>query len=223
MNTLCVHRLPDSGACGHVEEEWEDFLQGQSWSPFLQSIPMGEVYRAVGQEPVRLIVRSCARGAACPDEASSRQASGEHEEIVGICQAIVVSAKRGKYLSVPYGPVLGAVSDKRLVVSLFVEELKKVAMEQNCSFLRMSPFWPRSGHSAIRGCEEPSGSRRERVSESEGGLILQVLGFRPSPLHMLAEHIWYIDLERHAPNDAEPCAKGRAGGGNSRGFERFCA
>ena len=86
----------------HAQNEcdWESFLQSQSWSPFLQSWTMGEVYRAMGQEPVRLEIRD-------------RVGVRDDDNIVGICQAIVVPAKRGKHLSVPYGPLLGEIPSSK--------------------------------------------------------------------------------------------------------------
>jgi lipid II:glycine glycyltransferase (peptidoglycan interpeptide bridge formation enzyme) len=92
---------------------------------------------------------------------------------------MVVPAKRGKHLSVPYGPVVGKCEvpgSKLEVVRLIVEELRKVAIERGCSFIRLSPFW---------------------VKEESGYLVeeLSKLGLRPSPLHLLAEHIWYLDLK----------------------------
>jgi len=113
---------------------------------------MGEVYRDVGEEPVRLEMR-------------------EGNEFKGICQAIVVNAKRGKHLAVPYGPVTKAESGKWKVESdALIGTLKKIAVENNCSFIRLSPFWPSDNSPKIEGAV-------------------------PSPLHLLAEHIWYLDLK----------------------------
>jgi len=151
---------------------WESFLQENEWKPFLQSFSMGEVYGSVGEEPIRI-------------------AAGEHGKISGICQAIIVPAKRGKHLAVMYGPLLreasafahGATADRPStkhqapnhveILSMIVSELKKIARDKNCAFIRMSPFWSK---------EDPQVE------------ILRSLGFRSAPLHLLAEHIWYIDL-----------------------------
>ncbi|MFH0770471.1 MAG: hypothetical protein V1926_03785 [Candidatus Peregrinibacteria bacterium] len=70
------------------QHSWDTFLSSQQFRPFLQSWTMGEVYRDIGEEPVRLEVRD------------------DRGEIAGICQAIVVRAKRGWHLAVPYGPIL---------------------------------------------------------------------------------------------------------------------
>jgi lipid II:glycine glycyltransferase (peptidoglycan interpeptide bridge formation enzyme) len=88
----------------------------------------------------------------------------EGGELVGICQALVVDAKRGRHLAVPYGPV----TDNQQPTTALIDALKEQAIKHNCCFIRLSPFWE-SGSDAIAGS-------------------------KPSPLHLLAEHIWYIDL-----------------------------
>jgi len=131
------------------EQEWDSFLQSQEWSPFLQSWTMGEVYLSIGHEPIRLELR-------------------DNGNIIGVCQAIIVPARRGKHLMVSYGPVA------QRGINLFVDELKRMGKEKGCAFIRMSPFWPiRAQHAAP----------------------LQELGFKSAPLHALAEHIWFISLE----------------------------
>lgn len=131
------------------QQAWDDFLSKQQFRPFLHSWTMGEVYKAVGQEPIRLEIK-------------------EDNELVGICQAILVPARRGRHLAVSYGPILKAHSS-RLIAQNLKEELEKIAKQHNCSFIRMSPFTPVNNQ-------------------------LQVPGAKPSPLHLLAEHIWYIPL-----------------------------
>src|SRR3989344_5111850 len=92
---------------------WESFLQENEWKPFLQSFSMGEVYGSVGEEPIRI-------------------AAGEHGKISGICQAIIVPAKRGKHLAVMYGPLLREAPSNKQVLSLIVEKMKKIARDKNC-------------------------------------------------------------------------------------------
>lgn len=134
----------------HHQQEWDDFLSRQLFSPFLQSWTMGEVYRDIGQEPVRLEVRS-------------------DGEIRGICQAIVVPARRGKHLAVQYGPVVTSPEALRPLL----DALKDLALQHGCSFIRMSPFWQEEKHEQLH------------------------ISTRPSPLHLLAEHLWYLPLTQH--------------------------
>ncbi|PIQ75946.1 hypothetical protein COU78_03195 [Candidatus Peregrinibacteria bacterium CG10_big_fil_rev_8_21_14_0_10_49_24] len=126
------------------QEEWDTFLRKQQYKPFLQSWTMGEVYKEIGQEPIRLEVR-------------------ENGDIKGICQAIVVPARRGRHLSVSYGPLLST----QAAIPLLLEELQKRAAEHKCSFVRLSPFWK-------QGTTLPAS--------------------KPAPMHMLAEHLWYLPL-----------------------------
>jgi peptidoglycan pentaglycine glycine transferase (the first glycine) len=100
---------------------WDAFLKSQRFCPFLQSWTMGDVYRSIGQDPIRLELR-------------------DGDRIVGICQAIAVPAKRGKHLMVQYGPL---VNDAAALTSL-VTALKDSARDHGCSFLRLSPFWVES-------------------------------------------------------------------------------
>jgi lipid II:glycine glycyltransferase (peptidoglycan interpeptide bridge formation enzyme) len=98
---------------------WDAFLAAQQFSPFLQSWTMGEVYEAIKQKPVRL-------------EAI------ENEKIVGIAFAHFVPARRGRHLSVPYGPVVS----ESAAIPLLIDALKEEAIKLGCSFVRLSPFWP---------------------------------------------------------------------------------
>ncbi|OGJ71918.1 hypothetical protein A2454_06105 [Candidatus Peribacteria bacterium RIFOXYC2_FULL_55_14] len=123
---------------------WDAFLAVQQFRPFLQSWTMGEVYRSTGQEPLRLEARS-------------------GNEIEGICQAITVPARRGRHLSVPYGPLL----KRGEALEPLLAELCRYAKEQRCLFVRISPFWTKNQ---------------------------SIPGSKPSPLHLLAEHLWYLPL-----------------------------
>lgn len=125
---------------------WDDYLKKQRFSPFLQSWTMGEVYADIGQEPIRL-------------------EAYDNEECTGICLAVVVPARRGKHLMVPYGPV---TTDDASATAL-LHSLTDEARARGCSFIRVSPFLPQ---------EEP--------------LPLPTVR---SPLHLLAEHLWYLPLE----------------------------
>jgi lipid II:glycine glycyltransferase (peptidoglycan interpeptide bridge formation enzyme) len=117
---------------------------------------MGEVYKRVGQEPVRVQME-------------------ENGVVTGICFGHVVPARRGRHLSIPYGPLVTNMND----LPALMEELKKIARYYKCSFIRMSPFWENS---------------------QENQTTLKQLGTKPSPLHLLAEHLWLLPL---APSEDE--------------------
>lgn len=128
---------------------WEAFLAAQPYRPFLQSWTMGEVYRDVGQMPLRFEVL-------------------QDNKVVGVCFAHVVPARRGKHLAIPYGPV---VQTTEALPALF-EALRTAGSEHGCRFLRLSPFWP----------------ARDAKSQWLGAHAVT------SPLHLLAEHTWYLPL-----------------------------
>ena len=137
-------------------QAWDAFLASQSYRPFLQSWAMGEVYKDIGQEPVRLIAE-------------------EDGKAVGICYAHLVPARRGRHLSVPYGPVIECKMQSeecKVILDALILELKVIAKKHSCTFVRLSPFWPK---------------------DSELSALHSSL-FTLSPLHLLAEHIWYLPL-----------------------------
>lgn len=142
------------------QRRWDAFVGAQRFRPFLQSWTMGEVYRDIGQEPIRLVAE-------------------ERNETVGVCQAIVVPARRGKHLMVQYGPL---VRDENTMLEL-LDALNDEARSRGCSFVRVSPFWlerdPLAG--AIR--------RHGAVD---------------SPLHLLSEYTWYIPLKQSDRWAGEP-------------------
>ena len=139
------------------QQQWDSFLNAQRFSPFLQSWTMGEIYRDTGQEPIRLEIR-------------------EGNELIGICQGIIVPARRGKHLAIPYGPVMTTTNYQLSTINSLIEELKRIAQSKNCAFIRISPFFPAS--------------------------TTPIPDSKPSPLHLLAEHIWYLPLV--SPHPWEP-------------------
>lgn len=144
------------------QQAWDAFLSAQTYRPFLQSWTMGEVYRDTQQEPIRLEVR-------------------EGGEITAICLAILVPARRGRHLMIPYGPIMRSTEygvQSTEVFNLLLEELKRVAKEHRCTFIRMSPFWPLKANS-------------------------YKLQATPSPLHLLAEYLWYLPLVQPDPWSVE--------------------
>ncbi|MSR67797.1 peptidoglycan bridge formation glycyltransferase FemA/FemB family protein [Candidatus Peribacteria bacterium] len=139
------------------QKAWNDFLESEPWNPFLQSWTMGDVYADIGQKPIRLVA--------------------ELDGVLqGICFAHLVPARRGKHLSVPYGPVISETMnehDASLATQGFINVLKKEAKKLDCSFIRMSPFWVHGRHHAAE----------------------EAVGSVESPLHLLAEHVWYLPLK----------------------------
>ncbi len=96
----------------------------------------------------------------------------DNEEIIGSAVVILKKAKRGAYLEIPGGPLLDWDRDKR-AVKAFMAEIKKVAIENDCVFVRMRPNVP------------DDYNNRQLVKE---------LGLVPSPMHLHAEHTVVLDL-----------------------------
>lgn len=144
------------------QAEWDDFLSRQDWRPFLQSWTMGEVYGDIGQTPVRIIARN-------------------ENGVLAICFGHIVNAKRGKHLSVPYGPVFSNTlsdTDRGVALGMLVKKLTDIARDAGCVFIRMSPF--------IK--EDQSKTFRSDLTSAK-------ITSLASPLHLLAEHVWYLPLQ----------------------------
>ncbi len=101
-------------------------------------------------------------------------------EITGICFAHVVPAQRGRHLSIPYGPLFSyhhKPEEFRTMAKPLLDALKDMAAQHKCTFIRMSPFLARSDQAAFKG-----------MLRSAGTKVLR------SPLHLLAEQVWYLPL-----------------------------
>jgi len=92
----------------------------------------------------------------------------DNDKLIGGSLVVSTHAKRGSFLYLPYGPI--GVGEEILFIYL-----KKFAKENKFDFVRCSPFWPVE-------------------KEKEG--ILKQNGFRPAPMHILAENTWLLDLSK---------------------------
>jgi len=90
------------------------------------------------------------------------------DKLVGGSLVVSTHARRGNFFYLPYGP-LGESA------KILFSHLKKFAKENKFDFIRCSPFWPLG----------------------EGGEdVLKQSGFRPAPMHILAENTWILDLSK---------------------------
>lgn len=87
------------------------------------------------------------------------------------CQMIIKTAKRGRYLEVPGGPLLDW--DNREKVQQVFQEIQKVAEQEKCVFVRLRP--------------------QLRINEIDK---LQGLTLRRAPMHLHAEHTIILDLTK---------------------------
>lgn len=104
-------------------------------------------------------------------ESSLKLGVFDNGKIVGVCLIIKTRAKRGDYLYAPYGPVF------EVWKSEYLDALKNYLLqwgrENHFDFIRFAPFVRKDG------------------PEAE---IFKDLGFKTSPIHMLAEVLWILDL-----------------------------
>lgn len=91
--------------------------------------------------------------------------------LVGVCLIDAVRAKRGNYLYAAYGPVL--TEWKAEYIQALVEYLSAYAKKGSFHFLRFAPF------------VEDSQKIRE---------LFASCGFKTSPIHVLAETVWLLDI-----------------------------
>ena len=95
----------------------------------------------------------------------------EDDKLISVAFVFKIVAKRGTFLFCPHGPQM-----KEADIGLMDEwlnYLKDLAKKEKCSFIRVSPIL------------------EETVDNST---LFTSLGFRPSPIHMHAEHTTVLDL-----------------------------
>lgn len=147
MSEVIVKKLED-------EREWEKFLVGRPEACFLQSWGWGVFHEKLGN----LVWR---RG------------FYRDKKLAGVMLAITENAKRGRYLTVPGGPVIDW-TDKSLMEAT-IEELKQIAGQDRDVFVRIRP----------------------QLEETKENLeVMKRLGLKPAPIHLHAELTHKLDLTK---------------------------
>jgi lipid II:glycine glycyltransferase (peptidoglycan interpeptide bridge formation enzyme) len=100
------------------ERSWENFLAGRPEANFLQSWHWGEFHKALGNR-------------------IHRTGFYNGEQLMGVMLSVVEHAKRGRYLTVPGGPIIDWKNPG--LMEAFVKEIKKIAKLNNCVFVRVRP------------------------------------------------------------------------------------
>lgn len=93
-------------------------------------------------------------------------------QLVGGSLILSVHAKRGNFFYLPYGPV---IPDERSARVMFSDALVSLAKKQHMDFIRVSPFF---------------------VDSEQGRDVFRSLGYRPAPMHVLAENSWLLDVTK---------------------------
>jgi len=132
---------------------WEGFLLRCEEKTFLNSWNWGEFNKMMGNKIWRLGIFKI-------------------ENLIGVALAVKIKAKRGTFLFVPHGPTI-IQNSKLKILETLLEELKKIAKKENCSFIRVAPIW---------------------LGNEENAEIFTDLGFRQAPIHMHPELTWELDI-----------------------------
>lgn len=136
------------------KKSWEEFLASHEEANFLQSYYWGEFHEALGGVVKRL-------------------GFFRDGKLEGVMLCLVEDAKRGRYLTVPAGPIIDW-QDKKLV-ELFVEEVRKLAKEMGCVFIRVRP---------------------QLISDQFSKELFKKFMFRDAPMHLHAEVTNQLSLEK---------------------------
>ncbi len=143
---------------------WESFLLQCDEKTFLDSWNWGEFQKKMGNKIWRLGIY-------------------ENENLLSVVLVIKITAKRGSFLFLPHSPIVknngeqfsSNFGGELFSVSLSIlRELKKIARQENCSFIRIAPIWERN---------------------DENIKIFKDLGFRQAPIHMHPELTWKLDIK----------------------------
>lgn len=124
---------------------WDSFVTSYSEYTFLQSWSWGEFNQKRGEKVWRLGLYNGAG-------------------LVGTCQVVTVTAKRGRFLFVPHGTVVN---------STLIRYIAQLAKQNNCSFLRFSPWIERSDKNLA---------------------LFRELGFGDAPTIMHTEETWLVPI-----------------------------
>ncbi|MBZ9571992.1 peptidoglycan bridge formation glycyltransferase FemA/FemB family protein [Patescibacteria group bacterium] len=139
-----------------IKEVWEGFLSGCKEKTFLQSWNWGEFQKMMGNKIWRFGIF-------------------ENDNLISTAFFYKIQAKRGTFLFLPHSLVFKqqATSNKQQVLKILLEKLKKIAKEENASFIRVGPI--------LEGT-------KENIE------IFKNLGFRNAPIHIHPELTWELDI-----------------------------
>ncbi|MCL6096165.1 MAG: peptidoglycan bridge formation glycyltransferase FemA/FemB family protein [Patescibacteria group bacterium] len=136
------------------KNEWETFISKNEEANFLHSWYWGEFHKNLGKT-----IR--------------RTGFYEGKKITGAMLSIVEDAKRGKYLTVPGGPIIDW--RKSALVKSFAQEIKKIAILNDCAFARVRP---------------------QILSDGFSKEIFKDNGFVNAPIHLHAELTSQLDTTK---------------------------
>lgn len=133
---------------------WEKFVLCKNETNFLQSWSWGEFHKALNKQIFHT-------------------GFFENNKLSGAMLSIIESAKRGKYLTVPGGPIIDWNNKK--IINAFVNQIKQIAIENNCVFIRVRPQL-----------------KSDEFSEN----LFRNLKFKKAPMHLHAELTSQLDITK---------------------------
>ncbi|OGY85914.1 MAG: hypothetical protein A2233_00260 [Candidatus Kerfeldbacteria bacterium RIFOXYA2_FULL_38_24] len=131
---------------------YEKWLLSLPNAPFLQSKNMRHLHQSLGDQAFLFGFQ-------------------KEQELIGLAFAVLVKARRGHYLYLPYGPVFKRGGWQYLPE--FTSCLRQKGLALKADFLRISPFL---------------------VNHPQNQELLKNCGWQKAPIHMLAEHLWLLDI-----------------------------
>lgn len=137
---------------------WEAFQLLQPMPQFMQSWQAGVLAQTLGESPVRF-------------------AMYDQGNLVSTMAGSIISAKRGKYLLISYGPT--TILPINVILPEWTDYLRRWGREQGLDFIRCCPFFKR---------------------DDQTQALFHKMGWKTSPIHTLAEDLWLLDI-RPSEND----------------------
>lgn len=136
------------------QHEWEGFLAQHPEANFLQSWYWGE-FNEVIKHPAHYV------------------GLYDGANLVGVMLGVVEPAKRGRYLTVPGGPIIDWHNQQ--LVSATIQAMRVLAKQTNCAFVRVRP---------------------QLLQNDDSVKLFKKLGFRPAQMHMHAELTLQLDITK---------------------------
>ncbi len=135
-------------------KEWEDFILKRPESNFLQSYFHGITHKNIGKKVFFSGIY-------------------QKEKLTGISLSIIENAKRGKYLTIPGGPIFNWNNKK--IVNSWMKHTKKIATSNKCVFVRIRP---------------------QIINSEKNRRLLKNFGLSVSPMHLTTETTLQLNLDQ---------------------------
>lgn len=136
------------------KKEWDTFLASHPEANFLQSWEWGAFHERIGHT-------------------IERTGFYQDNTLIGVMLSVVEPAKRGRYLTVPGGPIIEWVSTE--TVKHVKQVMEEIGRKHRCVFVRVRP---------------------QSLNNDESRHIFKNLGFIPAPIHLHAQLTLQLDLTK---------------------------